>query len=129
VLVQRQVEGGTEAIVGLVCDPDLGPLVVAGLGGREVELLRDVSFRLAPVTDLDAADMIDRLRMRPLLDGYRGAPVADRAALVALVERVSALADAAPEIRELDLNPVKVLPAGEGTVVVDARILVADTAA
>ena len=125
VLVQRQVEGGVEAMVGVVSDPDLGPLVVAGVGGREVELMRDVSFRLAPVTDLDAAEMIDRLRMRPLLEGYRSSPPADRAALVELVERVSALADAAPEIRELDLNPVKVLAVGEGVTVVDARILAA----
>jgi acyl-CoA synthetase (NDP forming) len=125
VLVQRQVEGGVEAIVGIVSDPDLGPLVVAGLGGREVELMRDVSFRMAPVTDADAAEMIDRLRMRPLLDGYRGAPRADRAALVDLVQRVSALADAVPEIRELDLNPVKVLAEGQGVIVVDARILAA----
>jgi len=124
VLVQRQVAGGLEAIVGIVSDPDLGPLVVAGLGGREVELLKDVSFRLAPVSDRDAAEMIDRLRMRPLLDGHRGAPPADRDGLVALVEQVSALAEGAPEIRELDLNPVKVLGPGEGIVVVDARILV-----
>ena len=123
VLVQRQIEGVVEAIVGIVSDPDLGPLVVAGLGGREVELMRDVSFRLAPVTDLDAAEMIDRLRMRPLLDGYRSSPPADRDALVDLVGQVSALADAAPEIRELDLNPVKVLAVGEGVTVVDARIL------
>jgi acyl-CoA synthetase (NDP forming) len=109
-----------------VTDPDLGPLVVAGLGGREVELMRDVSFRLAPVTDRDAAEMIDGLRMRPLLDGYRAAPPGDRAALLDLIGRVSALADAVPEIRELDLNPVKVLAPGEGAVAVDARIRVRD---
>jgi acyl-CoA synthetase (NDP forming) len=126
VLVQRQVAGGVEARVGVVTDPDLGPLVVAGLGGREVELMRDVSFRLAPVTDRDAAEMIEGLRMRPLLDGYRSAPPADRAALLDLIGRVSALADALPEIRELDLNPVKVLAPGEGCVVVDARIRVRD---
>ena len=90
--------------------------------------MRDVSFRLAPVTDLDAAEMIDGLRMRPLLDDYRSSPPADRSALVELVERVSALADAAPEIRELDLNPVKVLAAGQGVTVVDARILVGPSA-
>jgi acetyltransferase len=125
VLVQRQVEGGVEAIVGIVCDPDLGPLVVAGLGGREVELMRDVSFRMTPVTDDGAREMIDRLRMRPLLEGYRGAPRADRGALEEIVRRVSALADDVPEIVELDLNPVKVLSEGEGAVVVDARILAA----
>jgi acyl-CoA synthetase (NDP forming) len=125
VLLQSQVRGGLEAIVGIVGDPSLGPLVVAGLGGREVELLKDVSFRLAPVTDVDAGAMLDRLRTRPLLDGYRGSPAGDRTALVELIQRVSALADALPEIREMDLNPVKVLPPGQGAVVVDARVRVA----
>jgi acyl-CoA synthetase (NDP forming) len=88
----------------------------------EVELLRDASFRLPPVTDVDAAEMIDRLRLRALLDGYRGAPPGDRAALGQLVQRVSALVEAVPELREMDLNPVKVLTPGSGVVVVDARI-------
>src|SRR5262245_21047031 len=92
VLLQRQVPDGLEALVGVVTDPTFGPLVVCGLGGVQVELLRDASFRLPPVTDLDAAEMIDRLRLRALFDGYRGAPPADRAALAALIERVSALA-------------------------------------
>jgi acyl-CoA synthetase (NDP forming) len=124
VQLQRQVSGGIEALVGVVSDPTFGPLVVCGLGGVQVELLRDASFRLPPVTDLDAADMIDRLRLKPLLDGYRGAPAGDRAALATLVQRVSALVEAVPELREMDLNPVKVLPPGQGVVVVDARIRV-----
>jgi hypothetical protein len=68
--------------------------------------------------------MIDRLRLKPLLDGYRGAPAGDRAALLSLVQRVSALIEVGPELREMDLNPVKVLPPGQGAVVVDARIRV-----
>jgi acyl-CoA synthetase (NDP forming) len=68
--------------------------------------------------------MIERLRLHPLLDGYRGAPAGDRAALVSLVQRVSALVEAVPELREMDLNPVKVLPPGQGIVVVDARLRV-----
>jgi acyl-CoA synthetase (NDP forming) len=124
VQLQRQVSGGIEALVGVVSDPTFGPLVVCGLGGVQVELLRDASFRLPPITDLDATEMIDRLRLKPLLDGYRGAPAGDRVALAALVQRVSALVEAVPELREMDLNPVKVMPPGQGVVVVDARLRV-----
>jgi acyl-CoA synthetase (NDP forming) len=124
VLLQRQVDGGLEALVGVVGDPTFGPLIVCGAGGVQVELLRDVSFRLPPVTDLDAAEMIDRLRARPLFDGYRGAPPADRAALVELLQKLSALVEELPELYELDLNPVKVQRPGEGAIVVDARVRV-----
>jgi acyl-CoA synthetase (NDP forming) len=122
--LQREVRGGIEALVGVVSDPTFGPLVVCGLGGVQVELLRDASFRMPPVTDLDAAEMIDRLRLKPLLDGYRGAPAGDHDALLDLVQRVSALVEAVPELREMDLNPVKVLPPGQGVVAVDARVRV-----
>ena len=124
VILQKQVEGGLEALVGVVVDPTFGPLLVCGIGGVQVELLRDVSFHLSPVSDLDAADMIDRLRLRPLFDGYRGSPPADRAALITLLQRLSALVEETPELRELDLNPVRVMPPGQGAIVVDARILV-----
>ena len=124
VQLQREVRRGIEALVGVVSDPTFGPLVVCGLGGVQVELLRDASFRMPPVTDLDAAEMLDRLRLKPLLEGYRGAPAGDRDALLTLVQRVSALVEAVPELREMDLNPVKVLPPGQGVVVVDARIRV-----
>jgi acetyl-CoA synthetase (ADP-forming) len=122
VLLQREVRGGIEALVGVVSDPTFGPLIVCALGGVQVELLRDASFRLAPVSDLDAAEMIDRLRLKALLDGHRGHPPGDRPALIDLIQRVSALVEAVPEIRELDLNPVKLLPPGRGAVAVDARI-------
>jgi acetyl coenzyme A synthetase (ADP forming)-like protein len=124
VLLQRQVDDGLEALVGVVGDPTFGPLVVCGAGGVQVELLRDVSFRLPPVTDLDAVEMIDRLRARPLFDGYRGSPPADRAALVELLQKLSALVEELPELYELDLNPVKVRRPGEGAIVVDARVRV-----
>jgi acetyl coenzyme A synthetase (ADP forming)-like protein len=122
VLLQREVEGGIEALVGVTNDPVFGPLVVCGLGGVLVELLRDVCFRLPPVTDLDATEMIGKLRSAKLLDGYRGLPAGDREALAAVIQRVSALVELIPELRELDLNPVKVLAPGEGAVVVDGRM-------
>lgn len=125
VLLQRQVSGGIEALVGVTTDPTFGPLLVCGLGGVLVELVRDVAFRLTPVTDVDAAEMLDRLRARKLLDGYRGAPAGDTAALIAVMLRVSALVAAIPELLELDLNPVKVLPPGQGAVVVDGRMRIA----
>jgi acetyl coenzyme A synthetase (ADP forming)-like protein len=124
VVLQREVRGGIEALVGVTTDPTFGPLLVCGLGGVLVELLRDIAFRLPPVSDVDAREMLDRLRARALLDGYRGAPPGDRAALVEVVMRVSALVEVVPELRELDLNPVKVLPPGQGAVVVDARLRV-----
>jgi acyl-CoA synthetase (NDP forming) len=125
VFLQREVKGGIEALVGVTSDPTFGPLIVCGLGGTLVELLRDVSFHLPPVSDLDARDMISKLRSVRLLDGYRGSPPGDREALARLIQRVSALVEAVPEIHELDLNPVKVLPPGQGAVVVDGRMRVA----
>ena len=124
ILLQREVRGGIEALVGVTTDPTFGPLVVCGLGGVLVELLRDVSFRLTPVTDIDAAEMIAKLRASKLLDGYRGAPPGDREALAMVIMRISALVEVVPEIRELDLNPVKVLEPGRGAIVVDGRIRV-----
>ena len=124
ILLQRQVRGGIEALVGVTTDPTFGPLLVCGLGGVLVELLRDVSFHLTPVTDVDAREMIDRLRARKLLDGYRGMPPGDRDALVDVIIRVSALVEVVPELRELDLNPLKVFEPGKGAVVVDGRMRV-----
>jgi acyl-CoA synthetase (NDP forming) len=120
--VQREVLAGIEGMVGVTTDPGLGPIVVAGLGGRQVELFRDAAFRLPPASDLDAYEMVDSLKMKKLLDGFRGAPPGDRDAFAAIVCRISALVDIAPEISELDLNPVKILPPGQGAVVLDARI-------
>jgi acyl-CoA synthetase (NDP forming) len=124
-LLQREIRGGIEALVGITTDPTFGPLVVCGLGGVLVELLRDVSFRLLPVSDIDAAEMIGRLRARKLLDGYRGQPPGDSEALTRLIRQVSALVELVPEIRELDLNPVKVLEPGRGVIVVDGRMRIA----
>jgi acyl-CoA synthetase (NDP forming) len=124
ILLQREVPGGIEALVGVTTDPTFGPLLVCGLGGVLVEVLRDAAFRLTPVSDLDADDMITGLRSPRLLDGYRGAPAGDKAALASVIQKVSALVEIIPELRELDLNPVKVLAPGEGAVVVDGRMRV-----
>ena len=121
-LVQQQSGAGIEAIIGASIDPTLGPLIVAGIGGVAVELYKDVALRRAPMTDIDADDMLEQLRGRKLLAGFRGAPPADRPALVDILRRVSALVEAVPEIAEIDLNPVIVQPLGLGAVVVDARI-------
>jgi acetyl coenzyme A synthetase (ADP forming)-like protein len=127
-LLQREVAGGIEALVGVTTDPTFGPLVVCGLGGVLVELLRDVAFHLTPVTDVDAHEMLSELRAGKLLDGYRGMPAGDREALADVIMRVSALVEIVPEIRELDLNPVKVLAPGKGAIVVDARMRIAPVA-
>ncbi len=122
VLLQRQIEGGVEAFVGVTTDPSLGPILVAGMGGVHVELLRDVAFRLPPVTDRDADDMLGELRSGRLLDGYRGTPRADRAALSRVIQKVSALVEVIPELSDFELNPVKVMADGKGVIAVDARM-------
>lgn len=121
-VVQPMAEPGTELIVGIVGDPDFGPVVACGAGGHAVELLGDVAVRLAPLGPRAAHEMLRALRTFALLDGYRGAPVADVAAVEDVLLRVSALAAAHPEIAELDCNPLVASPAG--AVVLDARIRV-----
>ncbi|MGD0765106.1 MAG: GNAT family N-acetyltransferase, partial [Dehalococcoidia bacterium] len=108
VIVQEMVEGGIEAIIGVTQDPSFGPLIMFGLGGVQVELLKDVAFRIHPLTDLDAKDMIRSIKGYPLLDGWRGAPPGDIPALEEVLLRVSALVEDLPEVAEMDLNPVKV---------------------
>ena len=112
--------GAVEMVAGVLGDPDFGPVVACGLGGRTVELLGDVAVRLAPLGRADAADLVRSLRSFPLLSGYRGAPPADIRALEDVLVRLSALADAHPEISEVDCDPV--LVAGDGATVVDARV-------
>jgi len=119
-LVQEEIDGGVEMLVGVAVDPRFGPVVACGAGGIEAELLNDVAVRVSPLTDLDAREMIRSLATYPRLDGYRGAPKADVPALEELVLRVSAMAESHAEIVEMDCNPVMVLP--RGAVVVDARV-------
>ena len=122
-LVQTMAPEGTELIVGVVGDPAFGPLVALGAGGTTAELIRDIQVRLAPLGRREAAEMIRALRTFPLLDGYRGRPHADLAAVEDVVLRMGALAAAHPEIAELDCNPVIAGPAG--ALVVDARVRIA----
>jgi acyl-CoA synthetase (NDP forming) len=122
-LVQEMAPEGVEMLVGVTSDPDWGPVVACAAGGRAVELLGDVQSRLAPLSRRDAQDMVRSLRTFPLLDGYRGTPRADVAALEDVVVRIAALAAAHPEIVELDCNPVLVGP--DGATVVDARVRIA----
>jgi acyl-CoA synthetase (NDP forming) len=104
-------------------DPTFGPAVMVGLGGIHAEVMKDVSFRLAPLAAGEAAAMLRELRAFALLDGARGAPKADVAALADAVERVAALAvDLAGVVAELDVNPLFVLPAGQGVRAGDALI-------
>jgi acyl-CoA synthetase (NDP forming) len=124
VTVQPLVREGVEAIVGVTQDPSFGPLLMFGLGGVHVELLRDVAFRIQPLTERDAHDMVRAVRGYPLLEGYRGAAPGDVAALEQTLMRVSQLAEDHPDLVEMDLNPIKVLRPGQGCTVVDARIAV-----
>ena len=107
-LVQRMVPAGVEMLVGVVNDPQFGPTVACGAGGTLVELLRDVSVRLSPLTRGDATSMLRELRSFPLLEGYRGAPRCDVDALEDVLLRIGALAEDHPQIAELDCNPVMV---------------------
>jgi acetyl coenzyme A synthetase (ADP forming)-like protein len=122
VLVQEFAPGGHEALIGMTQDPNFGPLVVFGLGGIYVELLQDVAFRIHPLSDVDAMEMIREIKGFRLLEGYRNEPAGDIPALEQALLRVSGLVSSVPELEEMDLNPVKVLAPGQGTVVVDARM-------
>jgi acetyl coenzyme A synthetase (ADP forming)-like protein len=122
VSIQAMASGGIETIVGVTQDPSFGPLMLFGSGGIYAELIRDVTMKIHPITDVDAADMITSLKMSKVFEGYRGSPPSDIPALQDLLLRVSALINDIPEIAEMDLNPVNVMPKGEGYRVIDARI-------
>ena len=121
-LVQPMISGGVEMLIGVVHDRQFGPIVACGAGGVMVELLRDVSVWLTPLTRDDAAAMIRNLKTYPLLTGFRGAPACDVAALEDALLRVSEMVGDLPQIAELDCNPVVVLESG--TAILDARVRV-----
>ncbi len=121
VIVQKMVSG-VETILGVNRDPQFGPILMFGLGGIYVEVFKDVTFRLAPIRELGAQRMVQSIKAGQILRGVRGAPPADIEALVECIERLSQLAVEVSEIAELDINPLMVLPAGQGAAVVDARL-------
>ena len=124
VLVQSMIPRGVEVMVGVTQDPLFGPLIAFGLGGIHVEILGDVRFRVTPLTDRDAGEMVQEIRGYRLLQGYRGQGPADVEAIQEVLLRISRLVEEAAEITELDLNPIFALPPGEGCRIVDARIRV-----
>jgi len=126
VLVQEMIQGGREVIIGSTRDPQFGPLVMFGLGGIYVEVLKDVSFRVAPVGERHARRMVDEIRSAALLRGARGEKGSDIEAIVNTVLVVSQLVTDFPEILEMDINPLKVGEVGEGAVAVDARITISE---
>jgi acetyl-CoA synthetase (ADP-forming) len=121
VLVQEMAPQSTEVIVGAIKDPQFGQTLMFGLGGIFVELLKDVTFRIAPITRQDAEEMITEVKAYPLLKGYRNTPPADINAIVTVLLNTSKLIMDYPEIKELDLNPVMAYEKGVKTV--DARII------
>ncbi|HSJ25688.1 MAG TPA: acetate--CoA ligase family protein [Longimicrobiales bacterium] len=127
VTIERFVRGGRETIIGVSQDPSFGPVIMFGLGGIYVEALKDVTFRVQPVTDVDAHEMVRAIRGFSLLEGMRGEAASDLAALEEVIQRVSQLVGDHPRVLELDINPFVVFE--EGGVAVDARIRVAGTEA
>lgn len=121
VLVQEMAPPSTEVIVGATKDPQFGPALMFGFGGIFVEVLKDVAFRIAPITKLEAQEMITEVKAYPILRGYRGQPPADVNAIVEILLNTSKLVMDHPEIKELDLNPILVYE--KGAITVDARII------
>jgi acyl-CoA synthetase (NDP forming) len=121
VSVQKMAFPGQEVIIGMTKDPQFGSLLMFGTGGTLVELLKDVSFRIVPLSSRDAGEMIAEIKAYPLLTGFRGAKPVDTVSLERLLLQVSELTERYPDIKELDLNPVMAYP--EGALILDARII------
>ena len=121
VSVQKMAHPGVEVIIGMSQDAQLGPVLMFGLGGVLVEILKDVSFRIVPLTKRDAGEMVREIKGYPLLEGYRGQEPVDIANLEELILKVSGFVEQHPEVKELDLNPV--FAYSDGAVAVDARVV------
>ncbi|MEK6957347.1 MAG: 4-hydroxybutyrate--CoA ligase [Thermoproteota archaeon] len=122
VLVVEMVKGGKEMIIGSKQEPGFGPVLMLGMGGIYVEILKDVTFRLAPVTDKEAEDMIASIKTKKLLEGVRGEKPSDLTKLSECIQRLSQLVTDFTEIKELDMNPVLVMEKGKGCKILDVRI-------
>jgi len=122
VLIVEMVKGGKEMIIGSKLEPGFGPVLMLGMGGIYVEILKDVTFRLAPVTDQEANDMISSIKTKKLLEGVRGEKPSDVEKLSECIQRLSQLVTDFKEIKELDMNPVLVMEKGEGCKILDVRI-------
>jgi acyl-CoA synthetase (NDP forming) len=121
-LLQEYVRGGREVILGMTCDSGFGPLLMFGLGGIFVETLKDVTFRVPPLTDVDAEEMIRQIRGYALLEGVRGEAPIDFQALADVLQRFSRLVEDFPQIAEADINPFLVFPEAGRFRAVDARV-------
>jgi len=122
--VESEIQEGKEVLVGVQRDPHFGPILAFGLGGIYVEVLRDVTFRLAPLRPLSALRMVQSVKAFPLLKGVRGEPPSDIDALTEVIERISQLAMEIPDVLELDINPLLVLPDHGGAIAADARVVI-----
>jgi acetyl coenzyme A synthetase (ADP forming)-like protein len=125
-LVQEYVHGGREVIVGMTHDPKFGPLVMFGLGGIYVETFHDVVFRVPPITDLEAQEMIRQIRGYRLLEGVRGEPAVDLGGLAEILQRFSQLVEDLPQLAEMDINPFMVFPDAKSFRAVDTRVRLAE---
>ena len=117
------VPQGLEILIGMNRDPQFGPLVTFGLGGIYVEILKDVTFRVAPFSRQEAQAMLSEIRTRALLDGMRGNPPVDKQALLEALLRIGQLVTDFPEIAELDINPFMVYEEGQGGIALDMRLI------
>ena len=122
VLIVEMIKGGKEMIIGSKLEPGMGPVIMLGMGGIYVEVLKDVTFKLAPVTDKEADDMISSIKMKKILEGVRGEKPSDKAKLSECIQILSQLVTDFKEIKELDMNPVLVMEQGKGCKILDVRI-------
>ncbi len=122
VLIVEMVKGGKELIIGSKLEPGMGPVIMLGMGGIYVEVLKDVTFKLAPVTDKEADDMIASIKMKKILEGVRGEKPSDKTKLSECIQKLSQLVTDFSEIKELDMNPVLIMEKGKGCKILDVRI-------
>ena len=122
-MVERMATKGVEVIVGMRRDATFGPIIMFGMGGTMVELVKDIQFKVAPLSSKDIESMVADTMAGKLLDGYRGAPIADFDALYGVIAKINNLAMENPEIQEIEINPLIVYPQGQGVIAIDSRMI------